>query len=145
MDAVAEVALLVEAVLMRKGDDAKVSAALTTNGDIGKHNGKWSMVCKSCGWNTTHTTGYHDKWVADPKSFSFPATYLFWSKSGKNPPEGDSGGSTTPAAAITTTATSVTSDRTLSSRIGPLISQYKTNTKDRQFASFLADFERALN
>ena len=55
-----------------KGDDAKVSAALTTNGGIGKHNEKWSMVCKSCGWNTTHTTGYHDKWVADPKSFSLP-------------------------------------------------------------------------
>jgi uncharacterized membrane protein YgcG len=28
-----------------KGNDAKVSAALTTNGGIGKHNGKWSMVC----------------------------------------------------------------------------------------------------
>ena len=56
-----------------KGDDAKVSAALTTNGGIGKKNGKWSMVCKSCGWNTTHTTGYHDKWVDDPKSFSLPA------------------------------------------------------------------------
>ena len=26
-----------------KGNDAKVSAALTTNGGIGKHNGKWSM------------------------------------------------------------------------------------------------------
>ena len=61
---------------------------LTTNGGIGKHNGKWSMVCKSCRWNTTHTTGFHDKWVADL---------------GKNPPEGGGGGSTTPAAAITTT------------------------------------------
>jgi hypothetical protein len=59
-----------------KGDDANVSTALTTNGGIGKHNGKWSMVCKSCGWNTTHTTGFHDKWVADPKSFSLPATHL---------------------------------------------------------------------
>jgi hypothetical protein len=105
------------------------------------------MVCKSCGWNTTHTTGFRDKWVADPKSFSLPATHLFWSKSGKNPPEVDGGGSTTPAAAITTTVASVTSDKTLtlSLRIGPLIAQSKTNTKDGQFASFLADFERALN
>ena len=120
-----------------KGDDAKVSAALTTNGGIGKYNGKWSMVCKSCGWNTTHTTGFHDKWVADPKSFSLPATHLFWSKSGKNPPEGGGGGSTTPTAAITTTAACVTSGSSLSSRVGPLIAQYKTNTKDGQFASFL--------
>ena len=122
-----------------------MSAALTTNGGIGKHNGKWSMVCKSCGWNTTHTTGFHDKWVADPKSFSLPATHLFWSKSGKNPPEGGGGGSITPTAAITTTAASTTSGSSLSSRVGPLIAQYKTNTEDGQFASFLADFERALN
>ena len=128
-----------------KGNDAKVSAALTTNSGIGKHNGKWSMVCKSCGWNTTHTTGYHDKWVADPKSFSLPATHLFWSKSGKNPPEGVGGGSTTPTVAITTTAASVTSGGSLGSRVGPLIAQYKTDTEDGQFASFLADFERVLN
>jgi hypothetical protein len=32
-----------------KGDDATVSTSLTTYGGIGKHNGKWSMVCKSCG------------------------------------------------------------------------------------------------
>ncbi len=128
-----------------KGNDAKVSAALTTNGGIGKHNRKWSMVCKSCGWNTTHTTGFHDKWVANPKSFSLPATHLFWSKSGKNPPEGDGGGSTTPTVTITPTAASVTSDRTLSLRVGPLIAQYKTNTKAGQFVSFLADFKRALN
>jgi len=43
-----------------KGNDVKVSAVLTTNGGIGKHNRKWSMVCKSCGWNTTHTTEFHD-------------------------------------------------------------------------------------
>ncbi len=128
-----------------KGDDAKVSAALTTNGGIGKHHRKWSMVCKSCGWNLTHTTGFLDKWVTDPKSFSLPAPHLFWSNSGKNPPEGGRGGYTTPTAAPTTTAASITSDRSLSLRVGPLIAQYKTNTKDGQFASFLADFERVLN
>jgi hypothetical protein len=51
----------------------------------------------------------------------------------------------TPTAAPTTTAASITSDRSLSLRVGPLIAQYKTNTEDGQFASFLADFERALN
>jgi hypothetical protein len=106
-------------------------------------NGAW--FGKSCGWDTTHITGYRDKWVADPKSFSLPAPHLFWSKSGKNPPEGGSGGSMTPTAAPTTTAASITSDRSLSLRVGPLIAQYKTNTEDGQFASFLADFERALN
>jgi hypothetical protein len=51
----------------------------------------------------------------------------------------------TPTAAPTTTAASITSDKSLSLRVGPLIAQYKTNTEDGQFASFLADFERALN
>jgi hypothetical protein len=51
----------------------------------------------------------------------------------------------TPTAAITTTAASITTGGTLSSRVGPLIAQYKTNTEDGQFASFLADFERVLN
>jgi hypothetical protein len=50
-----------------KGDDAKASAALTTNGGIRKHKRKRSMVCESCGWDTTHTTGYHNTRVADPK------------------------------------------------------------------------------
>ncbi len=128
-----------------KGDDAKVPTALTTNDGIGKHNGKWSMVCKSCGWNTTHTSGYHNKWVADPKSFSLPATHLFWSKTGKTPPEGGNGGSVILITATTATTASVTSESSLSSRVGPLIAQYKTNTEDSQFASFLADFERILN
>ena len=152
VDAAAEVALLAAVMLVIEPTLAECGRAIMlrclqcfTHGGIGEHNGKWRMVCKPCGWNTTHTTGFHDKWVADPKSFSLPATHLFRSKSGKNPPEGDGGGSTTPTAAITTTAASVTSDRTLSSHIGPLIAQYKTNTEDGQFASFLADFERASN
>ena len=85
-----------------KGDDAKVSAALTTNGGIGKQNGR------SCGWNTTHTW-ISQKWVADPKSFPLPATHLVWSKSGKTPPEGGNSGSLIPTMATTATAASVTS------------------------------------
>ena len=50
-----------------------------------------------------------------------------------------------PTLAATTTAASVTSVSSLSLLVGLLIAQYKTNTEDRQFASFLADFERALN
>jgi hypothetical protein len=59
-----------------KGNDAKVSAALTMNVGTGKHKGKWSMVCKSCGWNTTHTTGFHNKWDAGPTSFSCHPPFL---------------------------------------------------------------------
>ena len=50
-----------------------------------------------------------------------------------------------PTAAITPTTASVTTGSTLGSRVGLLIAQYKTNTEDGQFASFLADFKRTLN
>ncbi len=64
-----------------------------------------------------HATGFHETWVVDLKSFPLPANQLFWSKSGKTPPEGWGGGSVTPTTAtISTTATSVAS----SSHVGPL-------------------------
>ncbi len=128
-----------------KGDDVNVSAVLTINGGIGKHTGKWNMVCKSCRWNTTHTTGFQDTWVADPKTFSLPATHLFWSKSGKTPSEGGGGGSMTQTGVTSTIAASIASNNLRSLHVGPLIAQYKTNAEDRQFPSFLAYFERALN
>jgi hypothetical protein len=80
-----------------------------------------------------------------PSFFPFLPLIFSGPNQGKNPPEGDNGGSKTPTATITTTAASVTSDRTLSSRVGRLIAQYTTNTEDGQFVSFLADFKRALN
>ncbi len=50
-----------------------------------------------------------------------------------------------PITAPTATAGSVTSGSSISLRVGPLIAQYKTNSEDEQFASFLADFKRVLN
>ncbi len=78
---------------------AKAVNAVTTSGEVGKHKDKWSMMCKSCGWNTTHTTGFHDSYAKDPASFSLPATHLFWTKSGKSPSE-KGGGASAPAVAI---------------------------------------------
>jgi hypothetical protein len=73
--------------------NAKAVNAVTTSGGIRKHKGKWSMMCKSCGWKSTHTTGFHDSYVKDPASFSLPATHLFWTKSGKSPSEKGCGAS----------------------------------------------------
>lgn len=127
-----------------KGDD-KATSALSTSGGVGKHNGKWRLTCKHCGWNSTHTTGYHTRWATDPQAFSLPATHVFWTKSGKSPPVG--GGPAAPPAPAPAPATGSVASATslLSTRVGPLIAQYKTASEDGQFASFLADFERALN
>ena len=35
--------------------DSKSTNTLSTSTGVEKRNGKWSMMCKTCGWNTTHT------------------------------------------------------------------------------------------
>jgi hypothetical protein len=121
--------------------NAKAVNAVTTSCGVRKHKGKWSMMCKSCGWNTTHTTRFHDSYVKDPASYSLPATHLFWIKSGKSPSEKGCGASA-PAVAIPPAASATS---LLSSQMGPLIVQYQTRPDDSKFSSFLADFQRALN
>jgi hypothetical protein len=121
--------------------NAKAVNAVTTSGGIGKHKGKWSMMCKSCGWNTTHTTGFHESYAKDPASFSLPSTHLFWTESSKSPSEKGRGASA-PTVDIPPVASAASS---LSSLMGTLIAQYRTRLDDSQFTSFLADFQRALN
>jgi hypothetical protein len=123
-----------------KGNTKAVNAVATSNG-IGKHKGKWSMMCKSCGWNTTHTTGFHDSYAKDPALLSLPATHLFCTKSGKSPSE-KGGRASAPAMAILSVASAAS---LLSSQMGPLIAQYRTRLDDSEFTSFLADFQRASN
>ena len=127
----------------------KAASALSTLGGvengIAKFKGQWRLTCKVCGWNKTHTSGYHTRWAADPNNFSLPATHAYWLKTGKTPPAGHVP-DTQPAAAPASASGSIGSAQSLlSTRMGPLIAQYKTNSEDGQFSSFLADFERALN
>jgi hypothetical protein len=122
-------------------DSKATNASVGTFGGVGKHKGKWSMMCKSCGCNATHTTGFHESYVEDPSSFSLPATHVFWTKSGKTPFNKERKSSTV---AVASQPVAITSNL-LSSRVGPLITQYKTGSDDSQFSSFLADLERVLN
>ncbi len=57
----------------------------TSADGIDKRNGSWMMNCKSCGWNDTHTSGYHGEWTCNQSAFKLPATHVFWSKSGSAP------------------------------------------------------------
>ncbi len=121
--------------------DAKSVNTLSTSTGVEKQNGKWSMMCKTCGWNTTHTAGFHSSYKDDPASFSLPSTHVYWTKSGKSPPTIGRGASA-PDVAIPLIASAASS---LSSRMVPLITQYQTRTDDSKFNSFLADFQQALN
>ena len=97
---------------------------------VEKRNDSWMMNFKSCGWNKTHTSGYHGKWTRIQSAFKLPTTHVFWSKLGsalsaeKGPPPAPS------------TATSDVSEGQLSW----LISQYKTETEDGMFAFFQNEF-----
>ncbi len=121
--------------------NAKAVNAVSTSGGIGKYKGKWSMMCKSCGWNTTHTTGFHDSYAKDPDLFSLPATHLFWTKSSKSPSE-KGGGASAPTVAVPSVASAAS---LLSSQMGPLVAQHQTRLDDSKLTSFLADFQKALN
>ena len=45
---------------------------------------KWICFCKRnpCGWNTTHTSGFHVAWAKNNKTFTLPATHELCIKTG---------------------------------------------------------------
>ncbi len=120
--------------------EAKANAVSIPCG-IGRHKGKWSMM-------SNHVDGIPPILLNSTANmlqiwhiFSLPATHIFWTMSGKTPPERGCGAKA-PAVAIPSVATAPS---LLSSRMGPLIAQYKTWSDDSQFSFFLADFKRVLN
>jgi hypothetical protein len=93
------------------------------------------MNCKSCGWNNTHTSGYHGEWSRNQDSFQLPSTHCFWTKSGNTPSLEKAPG---PASGT------ATSSGIQKGQLSGLISRYKTDTEDGAFASFLSEFEGLL-
>lgn len=91
------------------------------------------MNCKSCGWNDTHTSGYHGEWTRNQSTFQLPATHCYWTKSGNVP---STEKALTPAA--------VPAAGLPKGQLNGLISRFKTETDDGAFASFLSEFEGLL-
>jgi hypothetical protein len=101
-----------------------------------KQNGKGVMDCTSCGWNSTHMSGYHGKWSRNQATFRLPATHLFWTKSGDSPLEAK----TPPPAPAAASFADVSQGQ-----LNNLTNWHKTETEDGAFASFLNKFEGLLN
>lgn len=40
-------------------------------------NGTLMIKCKTCSLNSTHSTKYHAKWLANPTSFNLPYTHKY--------------------------------------------------------------------
>ena len=119
-----------------KGDPATPGTNTSSGDGVEKRHGKWMMNCKSCGWNESHTSGFHGEWDRNQSTFRIPSTHTFWTKSGTTP-SAEKG--PTPAAAGT--ASSGVSRGQLSG----LINRYKTESDDGAFTSFLSEFEGLLN
>ena len=49
------------------------------NGGVQMMGNKWMCFCKRkpCGWNTTHTSGFHVAWAKNKKMFTLSATHKF--------------------------------------------------------------------
>ena len=43
------------------------------------------LYCRhqECGWNTIHTSGFHDAWKRDTGTFFLPDDHDYWKLSGK--------------------------------------------------------------
>lgn len=114
------------------GSPSNPSSNKASGDGVEKRNGSWMMNCKSCGWNKTHTSGYHGEWSRNQSTFKLPSTHVFWSKSGS------------PVEKIPTLAPSASPTSMPMGQLSGLISRYKTETDDGAFASFLSDFEGLL-
>ena len=44
---------------------------------------------QNCGWNSTHTSGFHKDWMKNKKNFTLPATHQFRIKSTTPQPPND--------------------------------------------------------
>jgi hypothetical protein len=93
------------------------------------------MNCKSCGWNESHTSGFHGEWNRNQSTFCIPVTHVFWTKSGDTP-SAEKG----PPPAAGTASSGVSRGQ-----LSGLINWYKTESDDGAFTSFLTEFEGMLN
>jgi hypothetical protein len=101
---------------------------------VKKRNRTWMMNCKSCGWNDTHTSGYHGEWFRNQSTFQLPGTHIFWSKSGTTPSMKKG-----PAPPSSSNTPGVSKEQ-----LSGLIGHYKTKADDGAFPSFLSEFEGLL-
>lgn len=107
----------------KKFSSAAANAAQgATSSGVKYQNGKWMMHCgkvnrdgNKCGWNCTHTTKYHAKFVKNPSAFpnALPKGHPIWAKlerpgnsQGEEPANQGGGGSSGGSASAVTANTS---------------------------------------
>ena len=118
------------------------------NGNGVQHRGNaWMCYCKrkTCGWNHTHTSGFHASWKRDPSTFSLPSDHDYWKLSGKSVPgSGSSGGSNGGTGGGQSDAGQGGALASQRSALSEVISRHQGESADATFSSFLTDFAKVM-
>ena len=112
-------------------------------------NSIWKMTYKyGCGLNSTHTSGYHNKWEANPSGFKLPATHPWWGKVGQQHTSGMhvSFSSDTSASTIGSQSTQNADALVLSrSKTKTALEEASRKTESVEVAAALEAFAKVLN
>ena len=111
---------------------------------VEKFNNVWHMLCnKGCGWNCTHTTGFHSAYVINPSSFpaGLPPSRPYHQRIAKEqqqnqPPSPPS---------VIHSANQVASTVLDKKKLVALCEQHERMVTDPTVAAFLSDFKKMLN
>ena len=105
---------------------------------VQKRGNAWMCYCKksSCGWNKTHTSGFHAAWSREPDSFVLPNDHDFWKHSGQQPGNTSGSGASQGGGANVSAAGR--------SALAQIISTHQEETTDSSFSAFLSDFSKVL-
>jgi hypothetical protein len=116
---------------------------------VEKFNNVWHMFCKSCGWNCTHSSGFHAAFSSNPSAFpsALPATHPYHQRIAKEqrqtlPPPLP----TLPPVANPTTGPNtlgmVSIDKT---KLLAVCDRHERMVADPTVAAFLSDLKKMLN
>ncbi len=106
-------------------------------------NGVCKMLCnKSCGWNESHTTKYHDEHQQLAATFEVPPHHPYWSLLGKPyAAAAVAAGVLNPSVAG---ATQVPTSASVLASLMSVIDQHITNVESAEMSSFLGELRNVL-
>ena len=114
------------------------------NSGVEKFNNVWHMLCnKGCGWNCTHTTGFHSAYVTNPSFFpaGLPPSHPYHQRIAKEQQQNQ----TPPPPSVIHSANQVASTVLDKKKVVALCEHHERMVTDPTVAAFLSDFKKMLN
>jgi hypothetical protein len=116
---------------------------------VAKFNNVWHMFCKSCGWNCTHSSGFHAAFSSNPSSFpaALPATHPYHQQIAKEQRQN----LPVPPPTIPSATNPCTGPNTLGmvsidkAKLLDVCERHERMVADPTVAAFLSDLKKMLN